>query len=773
MRKFLSLLLVLCMFAGLVQQLTLKPLAVDEESCKTGLEGKTISILGDSISTYSGISNNAAANTTLASGAVYYQPGRYGVYQNDTWWQQSIDALGMKLLVNNSWSGSCLLNTRSNTVGAYVDRCVQLHNNDGQTPDIIAIFLGTNDYDVYYSTLGSYESISFDSLITKVEDSYAYAQPSTSMEAYAISLHKITQKYPSAEVYCFTLLPTVSSSRQPADFNADVKQLADHFGAITVDLYSCGIGSQSGEFYTMMGDRLHPKPEGMDAITNAFVSSVIHNSKYISKDVLVYDALFELDGMVAKEGTTRAVIAGNDFSSSLVAVNGAEYLDVTVTMGGVDITKTCYNNGLIYIPLVTGDIKVSGIATKAPEVAREPMNFRWEYDAESNAFVSVTNGGNTANDLTMTHGSIADGTFSRTRFTMSETVRLDHDKEWIVEWKSTGTWTDTTDGALLFAEADTSKTTDAKYFYRRHKSEFLAFGIYEKSNYYNYGVRLSGTGIDATAEHVYKMVNKVFADGSNMVYMYIDGVEIGPMNQCYVGGTWQNTTSDWLSGTDFRFKYMGTTPHTVGGCDLSYVQVWEAGCTTHSFDNNGVCTVCGANNAVVFGNKNVEINDGKVKVPATSGYFTDKNGKMYFPGEYVEAEAGDVFAPAPIDVAADNAFSVRKDYPGIRARGALSKETVEAASEIGFAIVPRIAPDLSADWFVSSEYTYKQPINKNTIYGAADEIDGYQYQVCLWDLRGVEAQDFLFAMYAVVDGVTTYTYVGCVSYNLISSALSK
>lgn len=35
----------------------------------------------------------------------------------------------MELLVNNSWSGSCILHTRSNTVGAYVDRCVQLHDD--------------------------------------------------------------------------------------------------------------------------------------------------------------------------------------------------------------------------------------------------------------------------------------------------------------------------------------------------------------------------------------------------------------------------------------------------------------------------------------------------------------------------------------------------------------------------------------------------------------------------------------------------------------------
>lgn len=177
-------------------------------------------------------------------------------------------------------------------------------------------------------------------------------------------------------------------------------------------------------------------------------------------------------------------------------------------------------------------------------------------------------------------------------------------------------------------------------------------------------------------------------------------------------------------------------------------------------------------NGLIVG-EDIETANGKINIPAISGYFTDKNGKLYFPGEVIEATSGDVFTPAPIEVAADNAFSVHKDYSGIRARGALSKDTVKAASEIGFVIVPKIAPDLSADWYVSSQYTYKQPVNKNAIYGAADEIDGYQYQLYLWDLGDVSDEDFLFAMYATVDGVTTYTYVGCASYELVNNVLSK
>jgi hypothetical protein len=61
-----------------------------------GLEGKTISILGDSISTFAGVSNDPNVNETLAGSAVFYQDGTLGVSRKDTWWQQTADQLGMK-----------------------------------------------------------------------------------------------------------------------------------------------------------------------------------------------------------------------------------------------------------------------------------------------------------------------------------------------------------------------------------------------------------------------------------------------------------------------------------------------------------------------------------------------------------------------------------------------------------------------------------------------------------------------------------------------------
>ena len=59
---------------------------------------KTLSILGDSISTFKDHSNGAAAktaNSTIGSGAVYYPRSGFDVTAESTWWYQAAEALGM------------------------------------------------------------------------------------------------------------------------------------------------------------------------------------------------------------------------------------------------------------------------------------------------------------------------------------------------------------------------------------------------------------------------------------------------------------------------------------------------------------------------------------------------------------------------------------------------------------------------------------------------------------------------------------------------------
>ena len=157
---------------------------------------KTVSILGDSISTFKGVSNNTSYNSTIGNNIVWYHgvAWRQNILTSDqTWWSQAISQLGMKLLVNNSSAGSRVYETYEGsavTPGAYLDRCVQLHNNSGKTPDVIWVYLGTNDFDRAYAQtavapseyLGSASKVTYDQLITD----NGYTEPTTVCEAYAI-----------------------------------------------------------------------------------------------------------------------------------------------------------------------------------------------------------------------------------------------------------------------------------------------------------------------------------------------------------------------------------------------------------------------------------------------------------------------------------------------------------------------------------------------------------------------------------------------------------
>ena len=283
-RQSLCLLLVLAMLCGM---LPMTALATEEA---ISYESLSLSILGDSISTYTGVSNDATANSTLKGGAIYYNAGTLGVYQNDTWWQQAVDQMDLKLMVNNSWSGSCVFKERSGTVGAYLDRCVQLHNDAEEEPDLIAVYLGTNDFWTFPDTIGTAGAIDYDSLIVEDGQRINYAVPQTTCEAYAIMLHKMKQRYPNAEVYCFTLLPRGNQSATKVqllqEFNDSLEQIAARFGAFIVDLYNdCGIKADENFKFYVPDNALHPGPAGMDAITGCFTSSMLDHSRYTAERV--------------------------------------------------------------------------------------------------------------------------------------------------------------------------------------------------------------------------------------------------------------------------------------------------------------------------------------------------------------------------------------------------------------------------------------------------------------------------------------------------------
>ncbi len=119
------------------------------ESLKEILTGKKLSILGDSISTYEGISNDSSVLRSLAFNPSYYYPPFSAA---DTYWLRLVNTYGLQLCVNNSWSGAFLSEripgmgkdgTATRSPG--VVRVDELSDGEGNTPDIIVVFMGIND----------------------------------------------------------------------------------------------------------------------------------------------------------------------------------------------------------------------------------------------------------------------------------------------------------------------------------------------------------------------------------------------------------------------------------------------------------------------------------------------------------------------------------------------------------------------------------------------------------------------------------------------------
>ena len=267
-----------------------EPALKEEPALEGGSEADlrlTISILGDSISAYADWSSGAAAdtsNSTIRDSAVYYTAEDMPV--ESLWWYRAAEELDARILVNNSWSGSCVYGVSEyagpGTEG-YGERCVNLHDdtgeNAGEEPDIIAVFMGSNDLTFSCMTLGNASSVAYDALIHVTDSGVTYTSPKSTAEAFAIMLDKITRRYPNAEIYCFTCLARRESV--PAwtalleGLNDTIRTVAAHYGAYLVDIYTqSGITREGDVFDAYMMDRLHPNEAGMEAIAEVFVSAV-------------------------------------------------------------------------------------------------------------------------------------------------------------------------------------------------------------------------------------------------------------------------------------------------------------------------------------------------------------------------------------------------------------------------------------------------------------------------------------------------------------------
>lgn len=242
-------------------------------------------------------------------------------------------------------------------------------------------------------------------------------------------------------------------------------------------------------------------------------------------------------------------------------------------------------------------------------------SYRWE--VQNNELVSVTSDGNVANPITMDKGSVVNGTFSGVRCRLEKSVRLYHNLPWAIEWRSTGNWS-----GMLFGSADQSPSDNLIYLFRDTGTRLFAFGEYTGS-WNNYGTIMD---CDMTTPHVFRLENRIAEDGSNEIWLLIDGQEFDVMNNYYKTGSNQNKTVDWANGKDIVFANIGTSSHPVSGIKPDYIQVWE-NYHEHSYTAVVKDPTCVDGGYTTY---NCDCGDSYV------GDYTDPTGHSYENGQCVE-----------------------------------------------------------------------------------------------------------------------------------------
>lgn len=230
-------------------------------------KSKLFSILGDSVSTLSLHSE--------PQDAVFYE-GENKLLSNvyapiDTWWGQVIEALEGEILVNNSFSGSMVCKHKKCAIPSYgcSDERVGALSKKGISPDVIMVYMGTNDWGHGVKLYPNTEE--------QNDISIFYV-------AYDEMIKKLRCNYPEAEIWCFTLAISNTKQSKGVDFPycfggvhiekycEIIKEVSIKHNCKLIDLYK-----NDKHFDTF--DGFHPNKDGMKIIADTVLTQLANSDK--------------------------------------------------------------------------------------------------------------------------------------------------------------------------------------------------------------------------------------------------------------------------------------------------------------------------------------------------------------------------------------------------------------------------------------------------------------------------------------------------------------
>ena len=239
---------------------------IERGSKLSSLEDKTISIQGESISTFAG--------TITDGNATYYSASHKFVNSIDaTWWGLLINECRMRLIRNDAWSGSRISGTGDNAMCS-VARCSNIKHINSTVdtyqygaPEIIVVMAGTNDVS------GNVEMGTADGAVT------------TYMGAFKTMLANLKSQCRNAKIVVFQLYRgnvldyANSGGKHQYEYQEAMANLCRRYGVYYIGPEHFDLSFPNLQYYTCdnslsdygpptytSADYLHPNMQGMERV---------------------------------------------------------------------------------------------------------------------------------------------------------------------------------------------------------------------------------------------------------------------------------------------------------------------------------------------------------------------------------------------------------------------------------------------------------------------------------------------------------------------------
>lgn len=197
-------------------------------------EGKTISILGDSISTFKSVMD--------PSGSVFYPYFAADVWDvNQTWWKIMANKLGATVFSNNSSGGSCVYGSGSSSTQNMARVKLSFYNDE--RPDYIFIYMGSNDASAKFT-----------------EKQFG--------DAYRQMIENIQTLAPNTQIILITLAESnLYDNETRLLYNRIIKDVAEEYELEVIDIEDASIKDK-------LIDSAHPHYEGMKYMADSILSKI-------------------------------------------------------------------------------------------------------------------------------------------------------------------------------------------------------------------------------------------------------------------------------------------------------------------------------------------------------------------------------------------------------------------------------------------------------------------------------------------------------------------